>query len=76
MYKFSYEPMSFHQQMTYNFEIICVNNILELKLNENATKTRIIIYEITMKYIIGAGTYINVFSNALNTKHDLVQITN
>lgn len=56
MYKFSYEPMSFHKQITYNFEIIRVNNILELKLNENATQITIIIYEITMKYIIGAGT--------------------
>lgn len=49
--------MSVHQQITYNFEITCVNDILELKLNENATQiTIIIIYEITMKYIIGAGT--------------------
>lgn len=41
--------MSVHQQITYNFEIICVNDILELKLNENATQiTIIIIYEITM----------------------------
>lgn len=56
MYKFSYEPMSFHQQITHNFEIICVNNILELKLSENATQITIIIYGITMKYIIGEGT--------------------
>lgn len=56
MYKFSYEPISFHQQITYNCKVVRVNNILELKLNENALQITIIINEITMKYIIGAGT--------------------
>lgn len=74
MYKFSYEPISFHQKITYNFKMVCVNNILELKLNENASQIAIIIYEITMKY--NRCRYINVFSNALNTKHDLMKITN